>query len=244
MEALGRCTITRDFSKYWRAACFTSNHAAEARSHPPGTYNHLRSFHTISIASLVSDMSSLKGMPDLFDRLSDDTPTDTPRATFKRESVHDIDGELELGKIDFSMEPDEPYAVEGSFDNIQLGQAETLYARAVAPKRRPPKRPDPEDVFDMLLARCGQPKTHPAKISSLLLGLAGIIVHDPFRVGENDDPVAAAPSHLALSPLYGRSQEAQDSVRTKVDGKLISDTFAEIDIVYQPPQVGRDYGPV
>ncbi|KAF3035370.1 hypothetical protein E8E11_005370 [Didymella keratinophila] len=230
--------MTRDFSRYWRAAYFASNHAAEARPHPPGTYNHLRNFHALSIANLVSDMSSLKGMLDLFDRLSEDTPTNTPRATFKRESVHDIDGELELGKIDFSMEPDKPHSAEGSFDNIQLGQAETLYARAVAPKRRPPKRPYPEGVFDMLLARCGQPKTHRAKISSLLLGLAGIIVHDLFRTGENDDPVVAAPSHLALSPLYGRSQEVQESVRTKVDGQLKLDTFAEVDIVNQPLQAG------
>ncbi|KAJ4408389.1 hypothetical protein N0V91_003393 [Didymella pomorum] len=143
-------------------------------------------------------MSALKGTLDLFDRLSDDTPTNTPKATFKRESVHDIDGELELGKMDFGMKLDRPHAAEGYFDDIHLGQAETF----------------------------------------LLLGLAGIIVHDLFRTGENDDHVVAGPSHLALSPLCGRSQEAQDSVRTQIDGKLKSDTFAEVDIVEQPPQVG------
>jgi hypothetical protein len=183
-------------------------------------------------------MSALKGTLDLFDRLSDDTPTNTPKATFKRESVHDIDGELELGKMDFGMKLDRPHAAEGCFDDIHLGQAETLYVRAVAPKRRPPKHSDPEILFDMLLARCGRPVTHLVKISSLLLGLAGIIVHDLFRTGENDDHVVAGPSHLALSPLCGRSQEAQDSVRTQIDGKLKSDTFAEVDIVEQPPQVG------
>ena len=179
-------------------------------------------------------------MLDLFGRSSDDTPTDTPKATFKRESVYDIDGELELGKIDIGMEPDKPHAAEGNFDNIHLGQAETLYARAVAPKRRPPKRPDPEHLFDMLLARHGQPVTHPAKISSLLLVLAGIIVHDLFRTGENDHHVVTGPSLLALSALYGRSQEVEDSVRNNVDGKLKADTFAEVDIVNQPPQVGPD----
>lgn len=149
-----------------------------------------------------------------------------------------------MGKIDFVIEPDKPGAAEGYSDNIHLGQAETLCTRAVAPERRPPKRPDPEHLFEMLLARRGQPVTHPAGISSLLLGLACIIVHDLFRTGENEDQVAAEPSHLALTPLYGRSHEAQDSIRTKVDGKLKSDTFAEVDIVNQPPQVGCEHGPL
>ena len=48
----------------------------------------------------------MKGMLDLFGRSSDDTPTDTPKATFKRESVYDFYGVLELGKIDIGLEPD------------------------------------------------------------------------------------------------------------------------------------------
>jgi hypothetical protein len=232
----------RDYYRYWPVACFTYNNAARACSHHPGTYNHLQNFHTLPIANLVFDMSSSNGMLDLFDRSSSNSPpTATPKATFRRESVHDIDGELELGKLDFGMESDKPHAAEGSLDNIHLGQAKTSYARAVAPKRRPPKRPDPEDLFDMLLARRSQPVNHPAKISSLLLGLAGIVVHDLFRTGEHEDQVASESSHLALTPLYGRSQEAQDSVRTKVDGKLKPDSFAEVDVVNQPPQVGSDF---
>jgi hypothetical protein len=192
----------RDYYRYWPVACFTYNNAARACSHHPDTYNHLQNFHTLPIANLVFDMSSSNGMLDLFDRSSSNSPpTATPKATFRRE---------------FGMESDKPHAAEGSLDNIHLGQAKTSYARAVAPKRRPPKRPDPEDLFDMLLARRSQPVNHPAKISSLLLGLAGIVVHDLFRTGEHEDQVASESSHLALTPLYGRSQEAQDSVRTKV----------------------------
>lgn len=43
-------------------------------------------------------MYSLKGMLDLFESVSNDTPTATPKATFKRESSHDIDGEVDWGR--------------------------------------------------------------------------------------------------------------------------------------------------
>lgn len=186
----------------------------------------------------------MKGMLDLFDLSSDETRTAIPKATFRRESVFDIDGELEFGKIEFGTESGKPQATKTNFDNIHEGQTETLYTRAIASERHPSRRPDPEDLFDMLLARRGQPIPHPTKISSLLLGLAGIIVHDLFRTGENDNQVIAGLPYLALSPLYGRSQETQDSVRTKIDGKLKSDAFAEVDIVNQPPQVGPALGTV
>jgi hypothetical protein len=172
----------------------------------------------------------MSGLFDLF--------TAIPKKIFMKEPACCVDSEPDLEKNDVDMESDKHHAAEGGHDNIHLGQDGASNPRAVAPKRRPSKRPNPEDLFDMLLARRGQPVAHPAKISSLLLGLAGIIVHDLFRASENDEHVATKSPYLALTPLYGREQDTQDSVRTKVDGKLKTDTFAEIDIVNQPPQVG------
>lgn len=182
-------------------------------------------------------------MANPFSHPDDGPPTTTPKAPFLRDLRPDVGSQLRLETIELETTLDKHRAAEGAHD-IYLpspDQARPFYARSIASKRRPPKRPDPEDLFDMLLARRGQPIAHPAKISSLLLGLAGIIVHDLFRTSENDEHVAAVPSYLALSPLYGCNQEAQDSVRTKVDGKLKTDTFAEVDIVNQPPQVSQTH---
>ena len=40
-----------------------------------------------------------------------------------------------------------------------------------------------------------------------------------------------------MTPLYGRNQEAQNTVRTFKDGKLKPDTFAEERLLGQPPGV-------
>ena len=43
--------------------------------------------------------------------------------------------------------------------------------------------------------------------------------------------------YLDLSPLYGRNQEIQNTVRTFKDGLLKPDTFAEERLLGQPPGV-------
>jgi hypothetical protein len=131
-------------------------------------------------------------------------------------------------------------SADGSNNNIHapsLGQAGSYYARLVPPRHIPTNLPDPQELFDTLLAREGEPKAHPAKISSLLFALAGIIVHDLFRSGDEDKRIAARSSYFDLSPLYGSSQEAQNNVRTMADGKLKTDTFAEVRFINQPPHV-------
>ncbi|KAF2628738.1 heme peroxidase [Macroventuria anomochaeta] len=127
---------------------------------------------------------------------------------------------------------------DGSNNNIRLpnlGRAGSYYTRSVSPKHIPTNLPDPEILFDTLLARRAEPKAHPTKISSLLFALAGIIIHDLFRTSDEDKDVAVTSSYLDLSPLYGCNQEAQDSVRTMIDGKLKTDTFTEIRFINRPP---------
>lgn len=140
------------------------------------------------------------------------------------------------------MYADKYRTADGSNNNIHLptlGQAGTYYARSISPKHIPANLPGPEDLFDTLLARTSEPKAHPTKISSLLFALAGIIIHDLFRTSDKNKDIAATSSYLDLSPLYGCDQEAQDSVRTMADGKLKTDTFAEIRFIHQPPHVSR-----
>jgi linoleate 8R-lipoxygenase/9,12-octadecadienoate 8-hydroperoxide 8R-isomerase len=72
----------------------------------------------------------------------------------------------------------------GSFtDNNQnpfwpnIGAAGTSYARSVRPQTmQPAALPEPETLFDSLLAR-KEFKEHPNKISSVLFYLASIIIH-------------------------------------------------------------------
>jgi hypothetical protein len=59
----------------------------------------------------------------------------------------------------------------------KLGAAGTPYARSVRPKTaQPAALPEPETLFDSLLARKAF-KEHPNKISSILFYLASIIIH-------------------------------------------------------------------
>ncbi|KAJ8115411.1 hypothetical protein OPT61_g2940 [Boeremia exigua] len=129
-------------------------------------------------------------------------------------------------------------AADGSDNNVHLptlGRAGSYYTRSVPPKHIPTNLPNPEDVFDMLLARKSPSKTHPTKISSLFFAFAAIIVHDLFRTSDENKDIAATSAYLDLSPLYGCDQAAQDSVRTMVDGKLKADAFAEVRFINQPP---------
>ena len=107
----------------------------------------------------------------------------------------------------------------------------------------------------MLLKRPDDKFTpNPAGINSILFYHATIIIHgsssrpipretlilillDIFRTNRQDPNISDTSSYLDLSPLYGRSQETQDSIRTFEDGKLKPDTFAEERLIGQPPGV-------
>ncbi|EPS41013.1 hypothetical protein H072_5099 [Dactylellina haptotyla CBS 200.50] len=118
-----------------------------------------------------------------------------------------------------------------------LGQAGTPYAKSV-PTTIPSHgaKPDPGDLFDLLMAR-EKFEPSPKGLSSMILYHATIVIHDIFRTSEKDRNISDASSYLDLAPLYGSSQEIQDSVRTMKDGKLHPDTFAEERLFGQPPGV-------
>jgi hypothetical protein len=129
---------------------------------------------------------------------------------------------------------------DGCNNNVlfpHIGKSGSFYARSVTPKHTPNRLPDPGILFDALLAREGSPEAHPNNISSMLFAFATLIIHDVFRTSDQDQNIVNVSSYLDLSPLYGANQDAQDSVRTFKDGKLKPDTFAEVRLLGQPPEV-------
>ena len=130
---------------------------------------------------------------------------------------------------------------DGSNNNVQwphIGQAGQPYARTVRAKKMQPPPPDPEVIFESVLKRPkGHFEPHPNKISSVLFYTASIIIHDCFHTSHSDYAISETSSYLDLSPLYGSDQRAQDSVRTKKDGKLHPDCFADPRIHGFPPGV-------
>lgn len=108
---------------------------------------------------------------------------------------------------------------------------------------QPAVLPEPETLFDSLLARKDF-EEHPNKISSVLFYIASIIIHgrlpegyncfmcfadvnqDLFQTDRDDPSITLTSSYLDLSPLYGNNQEEQNTIRTFKDGKLKPDCFS------------------
>lgn len=132
-------------------------------------------------------------------------------------------------------------SANGRDNNIRwphLGEAKQPYARTVRPRHmQPVARPDPELIFDALLAR-KKFRPHPNKISSVLFYIASIIIHDIFHTNHDDFTISDTSSYLDLAPLYGSSIEDQHAVRTMRDGKLKPDCFSDARILGFPPGVG------
>ncbi|KAI6379818.1 hypothetical protein MCOR25_001951 [Pyricularia grisea] len=132
---------------------------------------------------------------------------------------------------------------DGSNNNIHkptLGVAGSHYARSAKPMvYQNPNPPEPETIFDTLMARDPTKfRPHPNQISSVLFYFATIITHDIFQTSSRDPSVNLTSSYLDLSPLYGRNLEEQLSVRTMKDGLLKSDTFCSKRVHGFPPGVG------
>ncbi|KAK5077874.1 hypothetical protein LTR64_003725 [Lithohypha guttulata] len=139
----------------------------------------------------------------------------------------------------------EPYkyrSADGSHNNVlypQLGKAGQPYARTVKPLTlKQGVSPDPGVLFDSLMARNGEPKEHPNRISSMLFYLASIIIHDIFHTDEHDYSKVKTSSYLDLAPLYGNNQKEQDRIRLFRDGLLKPDVFSNVRILGFPPGVG------
>lgn len=72
----------------------------------------------------------------------------------------------------------------------------------------------------------------------MLFYFATIIIHDAFNTDHHGpEGTTKNSSYLDLGPLYGHNEREQDMVRTKRDGKLKDDTFAEWRLLTQPPGV-------
>ncbi|KAG8527868.1 uncharacterized protein KY384_006784 [Bacidia gigantensis] len=131
---------------------------------------------------------------------------------------------------------------DGKFNSAlhpHLGQAGAPYAKTVPSKTHPlGALPDPEDIFDRLMAR---EKYRPSQsgLSSMLVYHATIIIHDIFRTNDNDKNISDSSSYLDLSPLYGYTDKMQRRVRDDKYklGLLKPDTFAEDRLLRQPPGV-------
>lgn len=118
-----------------------------------------------------------------------------------------------------------------------LGARGHTYARTCKPKHTQlGAQPDPEAVFEAVMARRTFRK-NPNNVSSVLWYWATIIIHDLFWTNMQDGNVNDTSSYLDLAPLYGNTQEAQDSVRTFEGGKLKVDSFADKRLIGNPPGV-------
>ncbi|CAM1508862.1 Fc.00g026010.m01.CDS01 [Cosmosporella sp. VM-42] len=118
-----------------------------------------------------------------------------------------------------------------------LGAAGQPYSRSVRPKVPPlGAMPDPEAIFEAVMAR-DIFKSNANNVSSILWYWATIIIHDLFWTNLRDPNKNDASSYLDLAPLYGGSQEAQDSIRTFKDGMLKPDSFADKRLIGNPPGV-------
>lgn len=60
---------------------------------------------------------------------------------------------------------------------------------------------------------------------------------DVFRTNRKDNSISDVSSYLDLAPLYGSSQEEQNSIRTFKDGLILPDTFAEKRLLGLPPGI-------
>ncbi|KAK2051536.1 linoleate diol synthase [Colletotrichum caudatum] len=132
---------------------------------------------------------------------------------------------------------------DGSFNsalNPHLGQAGAPYAKTVPSKTAPlGALPDPEVLFDRLMAREDGGRQSQSGISSMLLYHATIIIHDIFRTNNDDKNISDSSSYLDLSPLYGYTEEMVRKIRDDKYklGLLKPDTFAEDRLLRQPPGV-------
>ncbi|KAK5995433.1 Linoleate 10R-lipoxygenase [Cladobotryum mycophilum] len=119
----------------------------------------------------------------------------------------------------------------------KLGAAGTPYSRSCQPRVVPlGALPDPEAVFESIMARKSFIRNQ-NNVSSILWYWATIIIHDIFWTNSQDPNINDSSSYLDLAPLYGHSQEAQDTVRTFKDGMLKPDTFADKRLLGMPPGV-------
>lgn len=140
-----------------------------------------------------------------------------------------------------SLEPRSRYrSADGSGYNPwspDQGKAGSAYSRTVPPVQpKSPFQPDPSLIFDQLLKR-GQFREHKSGLNSLFTAFATFVIHNCFETDHAKPWINQTSSYVDLAPLYGNNQEQQDSVRTKVMGKIYPDALASPRIFMMPPGV-------
>lgn len=132
-------------------------------------------------------------------------------------------------------------SADGSNNNPTLpwlGAANTAYCRTIPPLTiQPTGLPDAGLIFDTLYAR-QQFNEHPNKVSSMFFSWASLVIHDIFETDYRDPSKNKTSAYLDLSILYGSTQDAQDLIRTRENGKLKVDSFSEARIGSLPPACG------
>ena len=136
-------------------------------------------------------------------------------------------------------------SADGSNNNLALpniGKSGEKYNQDCLSKRPQSDRlPDPGRIFDELLSRRpgkdGRFRAHDAFISSNLFYFATFITHDLFDTDPVDRSINRTTSYADLSPLYGATKKAQDSVRTGKNGLLQPDQYADTRFWLQPAGV-------
>ena len=133
-------------------------------------------------------------------------------------------------------------SADGSGNNIAfpyIGKSGEKYIQDCVSKRPSTANlPNADVIFDELLRRCpdknGRFKSNESGISSNLFYFATLITHDLFNTDNTDKSVNTTTSYLDLSSLYGWTKDMQDSVRTKMNGLLKLDQFADPRLWLQP----------
>ncbi|KAG0169187.1 hypothetical protein DFQ30_003883 [Apophysomyces sp. BC1015] len=134
-------------------------------------------------------------------------------------------------------------SADGSGNSVLFpatGMAGTPYVRTVSTLTPVyPNLPDPYTVFDRLLKRPeGRFDPHENEVNVLLFYVATIITHDLFYSDPKDSTKNMTTGYADLSPLYGNSKEAQESVRMMKHGLLKPDQWADKRLIFQPAGVG------
>lgn len=120
-----------------------------------------------------------------------------------------------------------------------VGMGLTYYNNEVKGKGKLNNPPDPAAIFELAMKRT-KFIPHPNGINVLLFYLAGVITHDLFWTSEKPEYqrlVNTSSSYLDLQPLYGRSKEEADAIRTFKNGLIMPDYFTNWRLSYQLPGI-------
>lgn len=118
-----------------------------------------------------------------------------------------------------------------------VGMGNTKYATIMRSQRRPTANPAPEKIFNDLIKR-REFVPHPNKINVFMFYFATLITGDLFSSLSSDHSINTASSYADMQFLYGRNQDDQDKIRTRKNGELKPDFFADTRIPRHPPGVG------